>query len=187
MSKANLSVDQVEKPEISKKIIAETEKALGFAPNMYKNMGANGALLDSYAHAYGSFRENAGFNSVEQEVILLSAAYVNNCDYCVAAHSFVGDQMSNVPEEVTNAIREGKEIPDEKLSTLSEFTKKMTENRGWVEKDDVDQFLAAGYEKSHVLGVIAGIAVKTMSNYSNHITHPELDDAFAGRKWVKPS
>jgi len=187
MSKAAISVDQIEKPEISKKIIEETEKTLGFAPNMYQNMGANGALLDSYTHVYNSFRSNSGFNSVEQEVVLLSAAYVNNCEYCVAAHSFVGDKMSNVPEEVTDAIRAGKTVPDEKLNALSEFTKKMTVNRGWVEQADVDAFLAAGYDPSHVLGVIAGIGAKTMSNYSNHLTHPELDEAFAARKWVKPS
>jgi hypothetical protein len=45
--------------------------------------------------------------------------------------------------------------------------------------------LAEGYTETHVLGIIAGIAVKTISNYSNHNTNPELDAAFAGRVWKK--
>lgn len=57
---------------------------------MYKSMGNNPALLDAYIYSYNSFRANSGFNSVEQEVVFLSVAYENNCEYCMAAHSFIG-------------------------------------------------------------------------------------------------
>lgn len=170
---------------ISQEILDQTKKTLGFIPNMYQKMGHNPALLDAYTYAYHSFRANSGFNSVEQEVVFLSVAYENNCEYCVAAHSFIGDAMTKVPEEVTNAIRENKKIPDLKLAALSKLTKLMTANKGNVSQVEIDEFLAAGYKEEHVLGIIAGIAVKTLSNYSNHVTHPELDAAFAHRIWEK--
>ncbi|MBK8516648.1 MAG: carboxymuconolactone decarboxylase family protein [Saprospiraceae bacterium] len=160
---------------------------MGFVPNMYNNMAINPALLDAYSYAYQSFRQNAGFTSVEQEVVFLSAAYANNCEYCMAAHSFVGDNMTKVPTEVTDAIRAGIDVPDEKLNALADFTRKMTKNRGTVKQETLDNFLNAGYTPSHAQGVIAGIAVKTMSNYSNHLTSPVLDDVFAGRVWSKPT
>lgn len=94
------------------------------------------------------------------------------------------DMMSSVPTEVTDAIRRGSEIPDSKLAALSTLTRSLTGNRGNVSQDEINDFLAAGYSEIHVLGIIAGIAVKTMSNYSNHITQPELDAAFAGRVWI---
>lgn len=170
---------------ISQEIFNKTQKALGFIPNMYQKMGNNPALLDAYTYAYNSFRANSGFNPVEQEVAFLSVAYENNCEYCMAAHSFVGDMMSNVPTEVTDAIRDNKQVPDAKLAALSKLTRLLTANRGNVSQEEIDKFLAVGYSEIHVLGIIAGIAVKTLSNYSNHLTNPKVDDAFAGRIWKK--
>ena len=31
--------------------------------------------------------------------------------------------------------------------------------------------------------IVLALAVKTLSNYSNHVNHPELDEAFAGHAW----
>lgn len=170
---------------LASNIMQGTKDAMGFVPNMYGFMANNPALLDAYTHTYKTFRENAGFTPVEQEVIFLSVAYENECDYCVAAHSFVGDKMSGVPTEVTDAIREGKEIDDTKLSALSTFTRLMTRTRANVTSEDIATFLSAGYDENHILGVITGIGVKTFSNYSNHLTNTPLDEMFQERKWSK--
>lgn len=103
----------------------------------------------------------------------------------MAAHSFVADNMTKVPVEVTNAIRNGEAIPDGKLSVLSKTSKILTENRGQLSDTELQDFLNIGYSESHILGIIAGIAVKVMSNYANHNTLPELDDIFSNRKWTK--
>ena len=182
---ANLKLKDNQVSPLSEEIFDKTQKGLGFVPNMYKSMGNNPALLDAYTYSYNSFRANSGFNSVEQEVVFLSVAYENNCEYCMAAHSFVGDMMTKVPTEVTNSIRDGKQIPDAKLAALSTLTRSLTANRGNVSQEEINKFLATGYTEAHVLGIIAGIAVKTMSNYSNHNTNPEVDAAFAGRIWKK--
>ncbi|MFD2917234.1 carboxymuconolactone decarboxylase family protein [Psychroserpens luteus] len=182
---AHLKLGNYATSPISQDILDKTQKALGFVPNMYNKMGNNPALLDAYTYAYNSFRANSGFNSVEQEVVFLSVAYENNCEYCMAAHSFVGDMMSKVPTAVTNAIRDNKQIPDTKLAALSKLTRSLTANRGNVSQDQIDEFLEVGYTEVHVLGIIAGIAVKTLSNYSNHLTNPVVDIAFAGRSWKK--
>jgi len=182
---AHLKLENNSVSQVSQEIFDKTQRGLGFIPNMYKSMGNNPALLDAYTYSYNSFRANSGFNSVEQEVVFLSVAYENNCEYCMAAHSFIGDMMTKVPTEVTNAIRDGKQIQDAKLAALSKLTRSLTATRGNVTKEEVNDFLAVGYTEVHVLGIIAGIAVKTMSNYSNHITNPELDAAFAARVWKK--
>lgn len=103
----------------------------------------------------------------------------------MSAHSFVADAMSMVPPDVTEAIRDGKEIEDAKLKALSRLTRLLTANAGHVAQEEIDNFLAVGYTESAVLGIIAGIGVKTMSNYSNHNTNPEVDVAFAERVWKK--
>ena len=182
---AHLKLENNSASPIIKEIFESTTKKLGFVPNMYVTMGANPALLDGYTHAYKSFRANSGFSSVEQEVVFLSIAYENNCEYCVAAHSYIGDVMTNVPTDVTDAIRGGKQISDAKLDALSKLTRSLTVNRGIVSQEEIDSFLAAGYSEIHVLGIIAGIGIKTMSNYSNHLTNPVVDKEFANRIWEK--
>jgi uncharacterized peroxidase-related enzyme len=171
---------------ISKNILEAAQKGMGMIPNMYGGMANNPALLDAYSHAYKSFRENAGFTSQEQEIIFLSVAYENDCDYCMAAHSFVADMMSKVPTEVTDAIRNNTEIKDPKYRALSLFTRAMTVKRGNPSQEDIALFLNAGYTENHILGVITGIGVKTMSNYFNHVFNTPVDDAFKGRTWIKP-
>ena len=181
----NLKFEDNETPQVSKEIFEKTKKELGFVPNMYQKMGNNSALLDAYTHSYNTFRVNSGFTPIEQEVVFLSVAYENNCEYCMAAHSFVSDTMSKVPSEVTEAIRNGQPIPNLKLDVLSKITRSLTVNRGIVSQQEIDAFLAVGYTEVHVLGIITGIGVKTLSNYSNHIASPKVDDAFAGRIWKK--
>ena len=181
---AKLKLNSPISSEISKTILEKTKAKMGFAPNMYVKMGYNPALLDAYQYAYNSFRQNAGFTPIEQEVILLSVAYENTCTYCMPAHIFVADKMSIVPTEITDSIRNGAEIPDTKLASLSAITRALTRNRGSVEQEVIDDFISTGYTESHVLGIIAGIAVKTMSNYANHNTSPEIDEVFADRKWT---
>ena len=171
---------------ISSEIMESTQNAIGMIPNMYKLMANNSALLDAYRKSYDTFRANSGFTPPEQEIVFLSVAFENNCEYCMAAHSFVGDKMTNVPIEVTDAIRNNTEISDAKYRALSLFTRAMTAKRGNPSQEDITNFLNAGYTENHILGVIAGIGVKTMSNYFNHVFNTPVDDAFKGRVWVKP-
>jgi uncharacterized peroxidase-related enzyme len=178
-----VTLENAEEP--AKSTLQQAKNNLGFVPNMYEFMAVNPSLLTSYTSSYNAFREESGFTPQEQEVVLLSVSYVNECDYCMAAHSFVADKMSNVPTEVTDAIRDGKEIPDAKLKALSEFTKKVVKERGFVSHEAIQEFLEAGYEKKHVFGVITGVGVKTLSNYMNHIAETPVDDVFSERKWTK--
>ena len=86
---------------------------------------------------------------------------------------------------MTEAIRARRPIPDSKLAALSAFTDTLLATRGLPLKADVEAFLAAGYEERHVLEIILAIAVKTLSNYSNHLFHTPLDQMFASRAWKK--
>ena len=167
----------------SAEILNNTEKAMGFVPNMYANMANSTTLLSSYIASYQSFRNDSNFTPAEQEVIFLSISFENGCDYCMAAHSFVGEKMSKVPANILEEIRAGKEISDSRMALISKFTKKMVEKRGWLDQSEVDEFLTAGFEPKHIYDIVAAIGVKTMSNYSNHLAHTPVDQAFADFTW----
>jgi AhpD family alkylhydroperoxidase len=140
-------------------------------------------LLNTYMHGYEQFRENSSLEPAEQEVVFLTISRENGCGYCMGAHSMLADKVSDVPADTLKALREGGDIPDERLAALSRFTRVMFQSRGRPGKDDAKAFMDAGFEETDIMDIILALAVKTLSNYSNHINQPELDQAFSGHKW----
>ncbi|NQZ54120.1 MAG: carboxymuconolactone decarboxylase family protein [Piscirickettsiaceae bacterium] len=167
----------------SKELLKDAKNGMGFIPNMYSAMANSSILFDTYIHGYKLFREQSSFTPVEQEVIFLAISRENGCNYCMGAHSFIADNMSKVPVEVTDAIRNDDAISDGKLSALTLFVTTMVSKRGLPTNDDVSEFLAANYTEHHVLEIILAISVKTISNYANHMFHTELDEVFKSREW----
>ena len=171
--------------EAQKPLLENSLKNMGMIPNMYANMVNSPGLMETYAIGYDRFRKNSGFSPVEQEVVFVTISVLNGCEYCTAAHSFIADNWSKVPTEVTDAIRNGEEIPDAKLKALSDFTRVLFDKRGNSCQEEAQAFLAAGYQEKQVLEIILALAVKTLSNYPNHIFQTPMDEAFSSRKWSK--
>lgn len=165
--------------------VLETAKArLGFIPNMYANMVNSPGVLETYLLGYQRFREESGFTPAEQEVVFLAISRENGCTYCMGAHSMLAAKKSGVPAEVLAAIREDREIPDPKLRALATFTRTMVRKRALVDEADVRPFLEAGYSERQILEIVLAVAVKTLSNWSNHLFHTELDPVFAEYAWT---
>ncbi|MEO6143099.1 MAG: hypothetical protein ABIP19_03895 [Dermatophilaceae bacterium] len=53
----------------------------------------------------------------------------NGCEYCMGARSAIADG-NKVPTEVTDAVRAGEPIGDDRLQTLNLFTTTMVATRG---------------------------------------------------------
>jgi uncharacterized peroxidase-related enzyme len=170
----------------AKAVLDGVQKGLGFIPNMYANMANSPSMLETYGAGYKMFREDSGFKPAEQEVVFLTISHENGCEYCMAAHSMVGEKMSGVPAPVLNALRSGLPLPDAKLQALSVFTRIMVASRGKPTRQDLQGFLAAGFSERQVLEIILAIAVKTISNYSNHVFHTDVDPVFAAYRWETP-
>ena len=95
-----------------------------------------------------------------------------------------GDILSLTRPDVIESIRNDEPIADERLEALRGFATAVIEQRGWVSDAQVEAFLAAGYEQRRVFDVILGAAMKTLSNYTNHVAETPLDAAFEGQRWV---
>jgi len=181
-TKLSLRTTDDAEPE-AKALLEATQKKLGFVPNMYYAMANSPGLLNTYMQGYGAFRENSGFSSMEQEVVFLAISQANGCEYCMAAHSFLAEAASGVPSDVTAAIRDGKQVPEMQLSALSVFARLMVTKHGLPSQSDVESFLSAGYKEKDILEIIHAIAVKTISNYTNHIFHTDVDNIFSPHAW----
>lgn len=176
------AVDHASAQGAQKEMLDTAIKQVGFIPNMYANMVNAPALLGTYLGGYGRFRGESGFAPAEQEVVFLAVSMANGCTYCAAAHSMIADKMSGVPAPVLKAIREGSPIPDAKLAALYEMTQEMVRSNGRPSQAKLAAYLNAGYSEQSILYIVLAIAVKVLSNYSNHAFGTEVDDRFAAYK-----
>jgi len=156
---------------------------MGMVPNMYAGMANSPGLLATYLDGYKRFRSSSEFTPAEQEVVFLTISRFNDCEYCMAAHSFLADTVSQTPIEITDAIREDRPIADSRMAALSGMTRALLQTRGNPTEADVTTFRTAGFTDVQVLELILAIAIKTISNWSNHIFKSSVDEIFASRKW----
>ncbi len=176
--------DKSTAPEGSRPLFEAVEKKFGFAPNLIRAMVESPQAAEAYLTLSQLF-DRSGLDPVERQVVLLTISFANGCSYCMAAHSGSARQ-AGMPDDVLAALREGRPLPDEKLEALRRFTERMVEKRGWLDDADIDAFLEAGYDKRHVFDVILAIALKTLSNYTNHIVHTPLDPVLEPLAWQSP-
>lgn len=177
-----LPVNTIESaPEAAKSALEGAQKMLGFVPNLYGMLSTNPVTLESYLHLSKAL-EKSGLNPLEQQVVLLTISIENGCEYCVAAHSAIAGMMK-LPESVVQALRNRQPIKNDKLEALRSFTATVVQQRGHLKNNQVSDFLAVGYDGSTILAVITAVALKTISNYANHIAETPLDDAFKSQAW----
>jgi len=176
------SLDTV--PESGRDTLETVNKAYGFVPNLLGTMVESPAVARAYLDLSKAFASTS-FNQTERQVILLTASRINECEYCIAAHSTAA-KMGKVPTDVITAIRRDLPLADARLQHLREFTIKVIESRGRLDDNDVARFLDAGFTRAQVLEVVLGVSMKTLSNYVNHIAATELDEAFGAAEWRAP-
>ncbi|WP_299732293.1 carboxymuconolactone decarboxylase family protein [uncultured Tateyamaria sp.] len=171
-------------PEASKPFLEQAEKAYGFIPNLTAVFAASPAMIEAYGVLSSHF-EKTDLTPTERQIVMMTNSRLNGCTYCMSAHSTIS-QMQKVDADVVAALRNGTEIADPKLQALHVFTAQLNEARGYVTQAQVDAFLAAGYTEANILDVILGTGLKTLSNYTNHISETPIDAPFQPTAWDVP-
>ncbi len=171
-------------PEASKRLMEQAKKNIGIIPNLERVMAESPALLEGYVHLWELF-DTTSLSPIERQVVYQTANFENQCEYCVPWHTKLSQIVGMAPNDI-EALRQGVELDDPKLELLRRFTKSLILNRGKIAEPELKAFFAVGYSAQQALEVILGIAVKTMSNYTNSITGTPLDKAVEKLRWKKP-
>mgnify|MGYP006268625911 FL=1 len=171
-------------PEESRPRLEAAEQQYGFVPNLMKHQAEAPALLEAYQTMNDIF-ERTSLSPVEQQVVAQSANLVNDCHYCVPAHTAIMKQVG-ADDATIKAVRNNTEIPDAKLEALHRFATKMVETRGHVGDDELQRVMDAGYSHRQVLEVVVGLSFKVLSNYTNSLVKTPLDPPFDPFAWTKP-
>lgn len=156
----------------SQAIFDQLQKGMGMVPNLYATIGYSSNVLSSYlqfdqAQAKGTFRAK------EREAIFLAVSEVNQCQYCLAVHTVLGQQNGFSLEE-TFELRAGTHT-DPKLGAITRLAREITEKRGRVDANALEDFFAQGYEEEALIDLIALVTAKTLANYTHNLTQIPVD------------
>lgn len=168
-------------PAGSRETLTALQKKYGFIPNLMGELAAVPAVLKAYA-TLGDLLAQTTLTPIEQQLVLAAASIANGCEYCVAAHS-AGMKSAGLSQDQIDALRGDRPLADRKLQALREFVTAVVNDRGWIKQHQLAHFLDAGYRREQVFEVLVGIAMKTLSNYANHVAGTPLDEQLEPFAW----
>ena len=161
-------------PEKAKERVSMVQKANGFIPNLIGVLANSPQALEMYQEV-GKMNSRNSLTAEEIEVVQITAAAHNGCDFCVAGHTKAGTKLQ-MPENVLNALRGRTAIEDnEKYQALAQFTMQLIDRRGKVSDDELAAVKAVGYSDQNILDVVMGVALATLCNYANNVAQTDIN------------
>jgi uncharacterized peroxidase-related enzyme len=143
----------------------------GKVPNLYACFAYNETALGDYLALQN--RTNT-LSAKEREIINLVVSQVNDCKYCVPAHTAVGKMYGFSDDEVLE-IRRARISFDRKFDALANFVRETAVNRGRASQNKLDAFFAAGYDQANLVDVMMIIGDKIISNYLHNVIQIPVD------------
>ena len=173
-------------PEKSKELLKKVLDKFGFIPNQDTILAVAPSIYEAYNQSFDLFLGKSSLGLLEGQIVIMTTSYENNSPYCMAVHTW-GMEMTNVPKDIIDSLRNGEPIKDSKLETLRNFTSELIINKGHVKENKLKNFIDAGYTQQNVVEIIGGISAKLISNYTNIIAKTPLDDVMQPYQWTHPN
>ncbi|MBY6263695.1 carboxymuconolactone decarboxylase [Azospirillum sp. 412522] len=163
MAYVNL-VDPASSSAAVKPTLDRIKGAFGVVPNMFKAVANSPAALASMWGAFGALSQGK-LGAKLGEQIAVAIADRNNCGYCLAAHTLLGQKAGVSGAEMAEAQR-GRSSDPRTAAALA-FAVKLVENRAAIDAADVEALRAVGYDDEAIVEILAHVALNLYTNYVN--------------------
>jgi AhpD family alkylhydroperoxidase len=162
-----------EAPAPARSVLEQNEKKFGFVPSPLARMAIAPAVLEAALHGLDVF-ERSSLAPLEREVLAMTLARRNGCEYCRTLHRRLLT-MLGAPGETIAALEAGAPLPSPRLETLRTFVHGVLDRTGDPTEELWSEFLAAGFEPAQALEIVQGIATYTLTTFANRLTESPLD------------
>lgn len=157
----------------SKELFNAIEGKLGMVPNMMRTMGNSPATLNGYLSFSGALAESR-IGGKLAELIALTVANANGCEYCNAAHSFIGEKLAGIDTTRIQLAKQGKSN-DSKTQVALTFSRTLLSKKGNITTDDLDALKEVGYTDGEITEIIAYVGLNIFTNYFNNAINVTVD------------
>lgn len=155
----------------NKTLMDSLKKGFGFVPNLYATFTHSETALGTYL-ALQNAKNSLSLKA--REVINLAVSEVNQCAYCLAAHTAVGKMIGFTEDQILD-IRGGIATFDTRLDALAHLVRNVVLKRGHADNTVLQAFFAAGWTEGNLVDVMIVIGDKTTSNYLHSTTKIPVD------------
>lgn len=162
----------------TKEQLETVQRKMGRVPNLHATMANSPAVLNAYLRLHDALSQTS-LDTRLRELVAVTVASVNDCEYCLAAHTAVGRSLKVDDSELLNA-QEGDSSDPKTLAALR-FARALVEKRGRVSDADVASVRAAGFGNAAVLELVASTVMNIFTNYCSHVAETKVDFPRAGR------
>lgn len=173
MSRIPTPTTVADAPEKSQPLLNAVNAQLGVVPNMFRLISTSPQTLEAYLGVSSALGKGA-LPAATRERIALAVAEVNNCNYCLSAHTYLGKNLAKLDDAEITANRNGTSN-DSKADAAVRFAAKIARERGQVSDADLAAVKLAGYSDAQLLEVIMHVAINTFTNYVNEVLGTEID------------
>lgn len=160
-------------PAASQPQLAAVKKQLGVVPNMFRTIAHSAAALEGYLGLSGALAKGS-LDAATRERIALAVAEFNGCNYCLAAHTYLGKNLAKLSDSEIEANRRGRSS-DAKADAAVVFATKVVATRGQVSDADLLAVRSAGFTEADIVEIIAHVALNTLTNYVNEVAATAVD------------
>ena len=173
MSRITTPVQIEDAPEASQALLANVEKSLGSVPNIFRIISNSHAVLEGYLGLSASLGKGT-LSAATRERIALAVAQLNGCDYCLAAHTYLAQNVAKLNGVEIEANRAGTST-DAKAAIAVKFAVEIARSRGKVDKDAIAALKQAGFSEAEIVEIIGNVALNVLTNYINEVLDTDID------------
>ena len=166
------SIDSATASGRTRELLDATLNQLGRVPNLYASMAQSPAALDGYLAFRGALGKGVLTIHMRERIALLTAA-INDCGYCVSAHTLRGAKVGLPVSEIIATQKSQSDDP--KIAAALQFVDVLLQNRGMITDEDYASIKSTGWSDEEVGEIVAHVALNVFSNYFNHVAAPVLD------------
>jgi len=152
--------------------LAATRKMLGSTPNLFTTAANSAAALTSMNALFASLGKGKLGGKIGERVAL-AIAQVNGCEYCLSAHTAIG-QLHGLSESELAAARYGNSM-DSKARAAIAFALAVLDAKGRVSDATLSEARAAGLDDNEIVELVAHVALNIFTNYLNNLAGTEVD------------
>jgi uncharacterized peroxidase-related enzyme len=160
-------------PVLSRPLLEAVKKMLGSVPNLFRMVGNSPAALEGYL-GLNSALATGKLDAKTRERIALAIAEINGCNYCLAAHTYLGKGVAKLDDAEIEANRSGYSH-DVKADAAVRFAVKIANSRGHISDADLKLVAAVGYSEEEVIEIVSHVALNTLTNYVNNVAATDVD------------
>lgn len=166
------TIDPTQATGKRRELLDAVHKKLGAVPNLTRVLAHAPAALEGYL-GFGAALSSGALDARLRELIALTVAEVNQCEYCLSAHSFLAAKLG-LPESEVLAARRGTSATPKTQAILS-LARGLVVNRGWLSEQELGIAREAGVGDGEIVETIANVALNVFTNYLNHVAETAID------------